>query len=264
MARGHAFISYVRADSLAADELQHALQAAGVQVWRDTSNLWPGQDWQAKIREAIISEAFAFIACFSRQSLAREKSYQNEELALAIEQLRLRQLDAPWLIPVRLDECVIPDYDLGGGRRLSSVQRADLFGGNRDEALSRLVTAVLRILGSPAPYAPSADSDATTWSHRASQVQSLRGTVGGNLYLTATRLLFNPNPFEAAVGGRQWSAPLSTIRLMNILPPDGNIFKGGLRNRLKIEFTDGSVQLFVVDQTNEVIRRIEKAISHLA
>jgi TIR domain len=264
--KGHAFISYVREDSPAVDELQRALETAGVKVWRDTSNLWPGEDWRARIRQAITGEAFAFIACFSRQSLAREKSYQNQELTLAIEELRQRQPDTPWLIPVRLDDCTVPDPDLGGGRTLSSIQHADLFGAHRSEALSRLVTAVLRILGSPEPQRQpdlegKAVSRAPIWRHAASQIQGARGTVGGSLYLTATQLLFEPNRFESAIGGQQWSTPLGTIRSVGIQLPGGNVLKGGLRDRLRIDLADGSFELFVVDQINEVIRVINQAIA---
>src|SRR5690242_6725683 len=87
---GQAFISYVREDSHRVDQLQQILQAAGIPVWRDTANLWPGEDWRAKIRRAITDNSLVFIACFSQVSLARGKSYQNEEFTLAIEQLRQR------------------------------------------------------------------------------------------------------------------------------------------------------------------------------
>jgi TIR domain-containing protein len=63
---GHAFISYVREDSQQADRVQQVLEAAGVPVWRDTADLWPGQDWRAEIRRAITSDALVFIACFLR------------------------------------------------------------------------------------------------------------------------------------------------------------------------------------------------------
>jgi len=102
---GHVFISYVREDSDHVDRLQRALQAAGISVWRDTADLWPGKDWRARIRAAVTSNALVFLACFSISSLARTKSYQNEELVLAIEQLRLRPPEDPWLIPVRFDDC---------------------------------------------------------------------------------------------------------------------------------------------------------------
>ena len=35
-------------------------------MWRDTADLWPGEDWRAKIRQAIICNALVFIACFSQ------------------------------------------------------------------------------------------------------------------------------------------------------------------------------------------------------
>ncbi len=153
---GHAFISYVREDSLEVDRLQRVLESEGIRVWRDTAELWPGQDWRARIREAITGDALVFIACFSRNSLARERSYQNEELTLAISQLRSLRPGVPWLIPVRFDECDIPDLELGGGRTLNSIQRADLFGDRYDQAASRLVRVVQGILGSRSSTSPAA------------------------------------------------------------------------------------------------------------
>ena len=144
---GHVFISYVREDSRRVDQLQQKLEAAAIPVWRDTADLWPGEDWRAEIRRAISDNALVFIVCFSRASLARDKSYQNEELTLAIEQLRLRRPDDPWLIPVRFDDCDIPDWDIGGGRTLTSIQRVDLFGDRPNEGIIRLIAAIMRILG---------------------------------------------------------------------------------------------------------------------
>jgi hypothetical protein len=144
--RGHAFMSYVREDSGEADMLQRALEAAGVRVWRDTADLWPGENWRAKIRDAITHDALVFIACFSSHSAARRKSYQNEELLVAIEELRSRRPNDPWLIPVRLDDCDIPGFELGAGRTLASIQQVDVFGPSRDVAVRRLVAAAQRLL----------------------------------------------------------------------------------------------------------------------
>src|SRR5580700_10763034 len=65
---GHAFISYVREDSDRVDELQRNLEATGISVWRDTADLWPGEDWRLKIRRAITDNALVFLACFSSRS----------------------------------------------------------------------------------------------------------------------------------------------------------------------------------------------------
>jgi hypothetical protein len=144
---GHAFVSYMREDSNRVDELQHALEAAGIRVWRDTADLWPGENWRTQIRRAITDNALVFIACFSSKSAARAVSYQNEELVLAVEQLRLRQPDTPWLIPVRFDDCQVPDRDLGDGRTLASIQRTDLFGDHYERQMKQLVLSVQRLLG---------------------------------------------------------------------------------------------------------------------
>lgn len=143
---GHAFISYVREDAERVDRLEKILAAAGIPVWRDTRDLWPGEDWRGRIRNAITKNALAFIVCFSANSQARVVTGQNEELTLAVDQVRLRRPDQPWLIPVRFDEVDIPDVDLGGGRTLNSIQRVDLFDASWDEGAARLVAAVLRIL----------------------------------------------------------------------------------------------------------------------
>lgn len=149
-AAGRVFISYARADAPEVDELQARLEAAGVRVWRDTSELLPGQDWPGEIRRAISKESVVFLACFSSESVSRATSYQYAELVQAVEQLMLRRPDVRWLIPVRFDECEIPDFEIGGGRRLSSIQRVDLFGDQRGEQAERLVEAVRQILGDAA------------------------------------------------------------------------------------------------------------------
>jgi hypothetical protein len=134
---GHVFISYVRDDAARADRLQQMLEAAGIAVWRDTSALRPGQDWRAEIRKAISTGA-AFIACFSEHTEQRERSVLFDELAVAVDQMRLRPPGKVWLIPVRFDDCQLPDVELGFGRTLATLQWVDLFGSERDLAVARL------------------------------------------------------------------------------------------------------------------------------
>jgi hypothetical protein len=143
---GHAFVSYVREDSGRVDRLQAVLAGAGVRVWRDTAQLWPGQDWRAEIHRAITAGSLAFIACFSDAASSRDITYQDQELALAVEQMQLRAPGRPWLIPLRFAPCEIPDLDLGTDRTLSSLQRVDLFDGSWERGIPPLLRVVLGVL----------------------------------------------------------------------------------------------------------------------
>jgi hypothetical protein len=121
----HAFVSYVREDAAVVDRLCADLRSAGIEVWLDRDQLVPGQRWQAAIRQAIAQGAF-FIACFSSKSVSRESTHMNEEITLAIDELRKRSADRAWFIPIRLDDCVIPDRSIGGGEILTDLQWLDL------------------------------------------------------------------------------------------------------------------------------------------
>ena len=61
--------------------------------------------------------------------------------------MQFRRPDKPWLIPVRFDDCMIPDWEIGVGRTLGSILPVNLFGDRADEGAARLVAAILRILG---------------------------------------------------------------------------------------------------------------------
>jgi len=102
-ASGSVLISYVRGDAHHVGRLQHALEAAGILVCRDTADLWPGQDWQASIRRAITDSALVFLARFSQLGTSLSMSCQDEELLLAIDHLRQRSPDDSRLIPARFD-----------------------------------------------------------------------------------------------------------------------------------------------------------------
>lgn len=122
----HIFISYVRENEAVVERLSSELRAAGANVWLDRYSITPGQRWQDSIRQAIQSGAF-FLACFSEEYLAKQRSYMSEELVLAIDELRLRPTDRGWFIPVRLADCSIPDRPIGGGETLRAIQWVDLF-----------------------------------------------------------------------------------------------------------------------------------------
>ena len=193
----HVFLSYIHEDKDHVDNLQTTLEAAGFDVWRDKDQLFPGDNWELKIRQAIQGGTFVFVACFSSALKRRDRSYQNEELALAAGEYRLRPLDTSWLMTVRFDECEIPPVDLGMGRSLDrTIHRTDLFGDHKSQELVRLAMAISRVMDS-SPGAPSpAVLDAVATAHRAdnTSLDTLRNLLRSPMlvmdfddYMTAAR-----------------------------------------------------------------------------
>ena len=121
----YVFISYVRENSEIVQRLRDILQTYGIEVWLDKEQLRPGHRWADAIRDAISEGAF-YIACFSHAYNERSKTYMNEELTLAVEELRQRPTDHSWFIPVLLDNCEVPNRNIGGGETLRSLQWVNL------------------------------------------------------------------------------------------------------------------------------------------
>ncbi|WP_295787931.1 toll/interleukin-1 receptor domain-containing protein [uncultured Microbacterium sp.] len=150
----HVFISYVKEDKAHVDRLCRVLDAARIPYWRDRKDLAPGDAWKRRIREAIRSGAFTFLACFSDASRARSKSYMNEEVTLAVDEFRQRPPGATWLIPVRFDDGDVPEWDLGAGRTMEDINYVDLFGDGYAENAAGLIATIGRIMG-PRALEPS-------------------------------------------------------------------------------------------------------------
>jgi len=113
------FIAYASEDRLSAERLFKQLTAHGFAAWLDRRKLLPGQDWPQRIEDAIESSDF-FIACFSAKSIRKRGGFQTE-IRLALECANRMPLDDVFLIPVRLDECRVPN------RIQRETQYVDLF-----------------------------------------------------------------------------------------------------------------------------------------
>ena len=134
------FISYVKENMEIVKKLYQELKSHGIQVWLDRKDLAPGARWKREIRRAIQQGAF-FIACFSEEYNNRNKTFMNEELVIAIEELRQRPTDQTWFIPVKLNECEIPDLDIGGGDTLQDLHYVDLY-----EDWNGSIQSILRVV----------------------------------------------------------------------------------------------------------------------
>ncbi len=65
----------------------------------------------------------------------------NEEIRLAIEELRRRKEDQAWFIPVVLSGAV-PDWGIGAGKSLRDIQRVDLDESNWKAGVDQILSAV--------------------------------------------------------------------------------------------------------------------------
>jgi len=152
----HVFLSYIRENSAAVDQLKHALINRDIQVWLDRDNLEPGLRWKAAIRRAI-REGKIFIACFSAEYAARDKAWMNEELILAIEELRQRPVDRAWFIPIKLSPCEIPELEIGAGETLRDLQYVELYP-DWDAGLQRLLSVILPHYNASSATSPPAST----------------------------------------------------------------------------------------------------------
>ncbi|MCY2990336.1 MAG: TIR domain-containing protein, partial [Planctomycetota bacterium] len=138
--------------------------AVGEQVWWDQEIL-PGQDWRLAIRQAM-KTSYAVILCLSQEAQARASSGIYPEALDAIDAYRLRQPGEIFLIPVRLNECEIPPFEIAGHRQLDGLQFVDLFPPKQRKAgLERLLQALRAAPGHPSSPAgeptPAPDREAS-------------------------------------------------------------------------------------------------------
>jgi hypothetical protein len=113
------FIAYVEEDLYFARKLYRAFEESGFRPWLDKKRLMPGQNWPRAIETAIQTSDF-FVACFSRRATSKRGSFHSE-LRYALFCAAKVPLDEIFLIPLRLDDCVVP-------RRISKqTQYLDLF-----------------------------------------------------------------------------------------------------------------------------------------
>ena len=113
------FIAYVEEDLRFAKKLYRAFEESGFHPWLDKRKLMPGQNWPRAIETAIQTSDF-FIACYSQRATSKKGSFHSE-LRYALFCAAKVPLDEIFLIPVRLDPCLVP-------RRISKqIQYLDLF-----------------------------------------------------------------------------------------------------------------------------------------
>lgn len=114
------FLSHASQDILIVRVLCDALKADGIAVWLAEDDLDPGTRWQNKIPE-VVRTSDVVLVCLSEGSVNKE-GYFQKEIEIALDAASEKPEDKIFLIPVKLDKCVIPG-------RLGVFHWVELFNG---------------------------------------------------------------------------------------------------------------------------------------
>jgi hypothetical protein len=102
-----AFLCHSRLDKPAVRHLYRELSGEGVSPWFDEEDLVPGEDWELTIRKAVHASDVVLV-CISRASVTT-RGFAQKEIKLALDEADEQPEGTIFIIPVRLDECEVPD-----------------------------------------------------------------------------------------------------------------------------------------------------------
>ena len=126
------FLSYSSGDKERVRQLYHRLLAKKFDPWMDEQKLRGGQDWQLEIGRAIRRSGVVVI-CLSRDAVTKE-GYVQREVREALDVAAEKPEGMIFIIPLRLEECEVPDS-------LSKYHRIDYFRQDGFEKLRESLTA---------------------------------------------------------------------------------------------------------------------------
>ena len=101
------FFCHATEDKPAVRELYRRLSIKGLDLWLDEARLLAGQEWQFEIRKAV-QRSHVVIVCLSRQSV-RKAGFVQREIRIALEVASDQPENTIFLIPVKFEECDIPE-----------------------------------------------------------------------------------------------------------------------------------------------------------
>jgi hypothetical protein len=101
------FLCHSSGDKPAIRRLYLRLRADGFEPWLDEEKLLPGQRWRDEIPRAV-RDSDVVIVCLSRAS-AGKAGYVQREIKYALDIALEQPEDAIFLIPLKLEECEMPD-----------------------------------------------------------------------------------------------------------------------------------------------------------
>ncbi|CCH93500.1 conserved hypothetical protein [Microcystis aeruginosa PCC 9432] len=132
------FLAHASEDKPAVLALYDRLKQSGYKPWLDKKDLIPGQIWRDEIPKAIKASQI-FLACLSGKS-ANKQGYIQRELRIALDTLGEMLPGTIFFIPMRLEECEIPDLRMSEvGLNLRDIHRLDYWEEDGFEQLERAI-----------------------------------------------------------------------------------------------------------------------------
>ena len=121
-----AFLSYVKENEPIIRDIDQILTDYGIHVVTDYKNIEGGSNWKKTLQELIEGSGY-FIPCFSKEFNQREKTVLYRELDYAIEYAKDIPIGRIWIIPVRINECTIPNIEIRSREMLTDLHWINLF-----------------------------------------------------------------------------------------------------------------------------------------
>jgi hypothetical protein len=190
-----AFLCHSSQDKPAVRQLYRRLQASGVLPWLDEENLLPGQNWRLELQLAI-RKCHVVIVCLSRNSVSKSP-HVRDELTLALDLLDKKPDRSIFLIPVKLEECDVPD-------RLADLHYVNLFEIGGYERLLRALSAKASELTTQ-PASPPAKSRKPRRT-RPSKVANAGSSLSRKSTITVLFVAANPTDTEVLRIGREYES----------------------------------------------------------
>jgi hypothetical protein len=130
------FLCYAKENSTPVREFRQRMKAeTWVDPWFDEEDILPGQMWEGSVTEAV-HNSHAVIVFLSSIAI-RKEGFFHKELRLALDAAAEKPDGTIFIIPIRLDDCDVPD-------RLLPYQYVDYFGDDKhkDRVYSSLIAAL--------------------------------------------------------------------------------------------------------------------------
>jgi uncharacterized protein (TIGR02145 family) len=102
------FLCHASEDGDEVERIYRSLKSAGLNPWIDRRDLPPARDWDAEIKKTLA--AARLILVLLSKHLISKNGYVQREIEIALDIWRQMSPDSTFIIPIRLDECRIPEY----------------------------------------------------------------------------------------------------------------------------------------------------------